>query len=73
LSPPTVPRPPTVTPNYQTRWEREKTKARAEGDDIEGNDPKMIGPWVMGEMLGRGASGMRCSLFPRFPFHSPSI
>lgn len=43
--------------NYQTRWEREKAKARAEGTDIETGDPKMIGPWVIGEMLGRGASG----------------
>lgn len=58
LNPPKVPKLATASPNYQTRWEREKAKARAEGTDIEGGDPKMIGPWVIGEMLGRGASGM---------------
>lgn len=49
--------------NYQTRWEREKAKARAEGTDIEGGDTKTIGPWVLGEMLGRGASGSYSSRF----------
>jgi hypothetical protein len=57
LDPPKAAKIPTVVANYQSRWEREKAKARAEGTDIDGGDPKMIGPWVIGEMLGRGASG----------------
>jgi hypothetical protein len=57
LDPPKVAKVPTAVANYQTRWEREKAKARAEGTEIESKDPKMIGPWILGEMLGRGASG----------------
>jgi hypothetical protein len=57
LDPPKAAKIPTVVANYQSRWEREKAKARAEGTDLDGGDPKMIGPWVIGEMLGRGASG----------------
>ncbi|CCA73157.1 related to serine/threonine protein kinase [Serendipita indica DSM 11827] len=57
FEPPTATKVATSVVNYQTRWEREKAKARAEGADIESGDPKMIGPWVIGEMLGRGASG----------------
>ncbi|PVF92833.1 Pkinase-domain-containing protein [Serendipita vermifera] len=57
IIPPKVEKLPTPVTNYQTRWQREKAKAQAEGADIEGVDPKMIGPWVIGEMLGRGASG----------------
>ena len=56
---------PPSNPNYQTRWEREKVKAIQDGVDIEHTssrrgtgDPQTIGPWVMGEMLGKGASGM---------------
>ncbi|KAG8800471.1 hypothetical protein FRC17_006862, partial [Serendipita sp. 399] len=55
--PPKVNKIPTHSPNYQTRWEREKAKAKAEGVDMEVGDPKMIGPWILGEMLGKGASG----------------
>ncbi|KAG8761113.1 hypothetical protein FRC14_006819 [Serendipita sp. 396] len=55
--PPRPKRTSTPLPHYQTRWEREKAKAKAEGIDIEGSDPKMIGPWILGEMLGKGASG----------------
>jgi hypothetical protein len=57
LNPPKAAKVPTAVANYQTRWEREKAKARAEGTSIEPKDPKMIGPWIIGEMLGRGASG----------------
>jgi hypothetical protein len=57
LEPPKAAKIPTVVANYQSRWEREKAKARAEGTDLDGGDPRMIGPWVIGEMLGRGASG----------------
>lgn len=57
LDPPKADKIPTSIANYQSRWEREKSKARAEGVDIDAKDPKMIGPWVVGEMLGRGASG----------------
>jgi hypothetical protein len=57
LDPPKAAKVPTAVANYQTRWEREKAKARAEGTSIEPKDPKMIGPWIIGEMLGRGASG----------------
>ena len=56
---------PASNPSYQTRWEREKAKAIQEGVDIEhasgrrgAGDPQSIGPWIMGEMLGKGASGM---------------
>ena len=56
---------PASNPNYQTRWEREKAKAIQDGVDIEhpsghrgAGDPQTIGPWIMGEMLGKGASGM---------------
>ncbi len=57
LDPPKAERIPTAVANYQSRWEREKAKARADGTEIDVKDPKMIGPWVLGEMLGRGASG----------------
>jgi hypothetical protein len=56
---------PASNPSYQTRWEREKAKAIQDGVDIEHSssrrgtgDPQTIGPWIMGEMLGKGASGM---------------
>lgn len=56
---------PASNPSYQTRWEREKAKAIQDGVDIEhtsgrrgAGDPQSIGPWIMGEMLGKGASGM---------------
>lgn len=56
---------PASNPNYQTRWEREKAKAIQDGVDMEHpsghrgtGDPQTIGPWIMGEMLGKGASGM---------------
>jgi hypothetical protein len=64
LEPPKAAKIPTVVANYQSRWEREKAKARAEGTDIDGGDPRMIGPWVIGEMLGRGASGKLLLLMP---------
>ena len=61
---------PTSNPNYQTRWECEKAKAIQNGIDIEHTggrrgtgDPQMIGPWVIGEMLGKGASGMWSSRY----------
>ena len=56
---------PASNPSYQTRWEREKAKAIQDGVDIEhtggrrgAGDPQTIGPWILGEMLGKGASGM---------------
>jgi hypothetical protein len=62
---------PASNPKYQTRWEREKAKAIQDGIDIEHTssrrctgDPQTIGPWVMGEMLGKGASGMWFTLRP---------
>jgi hypothetical protein len=66
LSPPKVKSTkPASNPSYQTRWEREKAKAIQDGVDIEhtggrrgAGDPQAIGPWIMGEMLGKGASGM---------------
>jgi len=57
LDPPKAAKIPTVVANYQSRWEKEKAKALAAGTDLDGGDPKMIGPWVIGEMLGKGASG----------------
>jgi hypothetical protein len=60
---------PSSNPHYQTRWEREKAKAIQDGINIEHTSghrgtggPQTIGPWVIGEMLGKGASGM---WFPR--------
>jgi len=62
---------PASNPSYQTRWEREKAKAIQDGVDIEhtsgrrgAGDPQAIGPWIMGEMLGKGASGMWFSRHP---------
>lgn len=62
---------PASDPSYQTRWEREKAKAIQDGIDIEhtsgrrgAGDPQTIGPWIMGEMLGKGASGMWFSRYP---------
>lgn len=57
LEPPRAIKNATAVINYQSRWEREKAKARAEGHNLETEDPKVVGPWVLGEMLGRGASG----------------
>lgn len=62
FSPPrTVKQPPAKgsIPKYQTRWEKEKEKAKQDGVDIDkaSTDPHAIGPWVLGETLGKGASG----------------
>jgi serine/threonine protein kinase len=39
-----------------TRWEKEKEKAGAGAFDFP-DDPKYVGPWMLGECVGKGASG----------------
>lgn len=39
-----------------TRWEKEKASAGAGAFDFP-EDPKEIGPWIIGECVGKGASG----------------
>jgi serine/threonine protein kinase len=49
--------PPSVPPKkYGTRLEREKAIAGHGAFDLP-DDPDCIGPWIMGECIGRGASG----------------
>ncbi|KZS89261.1 Pkinase-domain-containing protein [Sistotremastrum niveocremeum HHB9708] len=57
LSPPKAPKLAYNTV-HKTRWEKEKIAAG--GDDAvfdKANDPKKIGNWIMGETVGKGASG----------------
>lgn len=39
-----------------TRWQKEKANAPDGSFDL-ASDPKQIGPWVLGECVGKGASG----------------
>ena len=53
--------PPRASPiQYQaehgTRWQREKDAA-PQGAFEYADDPKLIGPWIIGECVGKGASG----------------
>src|ERR1700722_13939957 len=41
---------------YRTRWEKEKATA-GDGAFEFPNDPKRIGPWIVGQCVGKGASG----------------
>jgi serine/threonine protein kinase len=52
------PRPPKIeyTAPLGTRWEKEKAAAGDGAFDYP-EDPKRIGPWIMGECIGKGASG----------------
>jgi len=52
-------RPPVFGPGT-TRWEKEKLAGGAAMDFTD--DPQMVGMWVMGETVGKGASGASCSL-----------
>ncbi|TRM62174.1 kinase-like domain-containing protein [Schizophyllum amplum] len=40
-----------------TRWEKEKAAAGGAKAFDHPNDPKQIGPWILGECVGKGASG----------------
>jgi hypothetical protein len=45
-------------PKHKSRWEKEKIAA---GDDHafdSPDDPEWLGNWQLGEMVGKGASGM---------------
>jgi serine/threonine protein kinase len=52
------PRPPPIKYEVQhgTRWQKEKASA-GEGAFEYANDPRLIGPWIIGECVGKGASG----------------
>lgn len=52
------PRAPTVkyTAPHGTRWAKEKAAAGQNAFDFP-DDPKNIGPWIIGECVGKGASG----------------
>ena len=50
--------PPRRTSQYApmaTRWEKEKAAAGSTYDFPE--DPAVVGNWILGEMIGKGASG----------------
>jgi serine/threonine protein kinase len=51
------PRPPPINyiPEHGTRWQREKAAAGIAAKYS--NDPRSVGPWIIGECVGRGASG----------------
>ncbi|KAJ3812890.1 Pkinase-domain-containing protein [Lentinula aff. lateritia] len=56
---PTPPRVPTVkySAPHGTRWDKEKAAAGgARAFDLP-SDPKVLGPWIIGECVGKGASG----------------
>lgn len=42
---------------YPTRWEKEKAAADSVDAFDYPSDPKFIGPWILGETVGKGASG----------------
>lgn len=53
----TPPRAPALyKPRIPTRWQKEKEAAGGRGLEFP-DDPKFIGPWVIGECVGKGASG----------------
>ncbi|KAJ3878535.1 kinase-like domain-containing protein [Lentinula edodes] len=56
---PSPPRAPTVkySAPHGTRWDKEKAAAGgARAFDLP-SDPKVLGPWIIGECVGKGASG----------------
>ncbi|KAJ3767949.1 kinase-like domain-containing protein [Lentinula raphanica] len=58
-SPPSPPRAPTIkySAPHGTRWDKEKAAAGgAHAFDLP-SDPKVLGPWIIGECVGKGASG----------------
>ncbi|KAI0676553.1 kinase-like domain-containing protein [Trametes maxima] len=54
-SPPRAPRVKYATP-LGTRWEKEKAAAGTDAFEYP-DDAKYVGPWIMGECVGKGASG----------------
>ncbi|KAI0332802.1 Pkinase-domain-containing protein [Cubamyces sp. BRFM 1775] len=54
-SPPRAPRVKYATP-LGTRWEKEKAAAGSNAFEYP-DDAKYVGPWIMGECVGKGASG----------------
>ncbi|KAI0312160.1 kinase-like domain-containing protein [Amylostereum chailletii] len=54
-SPPRAP-PVRYTAQYGTRWQKEKAAA-VDGAFEYPQDAKYVGPWIMGECVGKGASG----------------
>lgn len=57
LNPPRLTKP-TYKMYHPTRWEKEKAAAGNPDAFEYPEDPKVIGPWIMGETVGKGASGM---------------
>ncbi|KAF5369095.1 hypothetical protein D9758_003077 [Tetrapyrgos nigripes] len=55
-SPPRAP-PVKYTTPHGTRWEKEKAAAGGAAAFDLPTDPKQIGPWILGECVGKGASG----------------
>ncbi|KAJ3728037.1 kinase-like domain-containing protein [Lentinula guzmanii] len=58
-TPPSPPRAPTIkySAPHGTRWDKEKAAAGgAHAFDLP-SDPKVLGPWIIGECVGKGASG----------------
>lgn len=54
-SPPRAP-PIKYTAHHGTRWQKEKAAAE-KGAFEHPDDPKYVGPWIIGECVGKGASG----------------
>lgn len=48
---------------YPTRWEKEKAAASSVDAFDYPSDPKFVGPWILGETIGKGASG---NVYPQF-------
>ncbi|KAF8576382.1 Pkinase-domain-containing protein [Ramaria rubella] len=48
---------PTYRMYHPTRWEKEKAAAGSPDAFEYPDDPKLIGPWIIGETVGKGASG----------------
>ncbi|KAF5368655.1 hypothetical protein D9757_010219 [Collybiopsis confluens] len=57
--PPSPPRPPAIKYEapHGTRWDKEKAAAGGAHAFELASDPKVIGPWIIGECVGKGASG----------------
>ncbi|KAF8521245.1 Pkinase-domain-containing protein [Hysterangium stoloniferum] len=55
-TPPSVP---SANRRHPTRWEREKATASDPSAFEKPNDPKRIGPWILGETIGKGASRVK--------------
>ncbi|GJJ13769.1 hypothetical protein Clacol_008025 [Clathrus columnatus] len=57
VTPPRAPKQGNSNRTHLTRWEKEKAAAGSADAFDHPNDPKFIGPWIIGETIGKGASG----------------